>query len=142
MGRVRKVVLTVVGLLLALVIVVVCHDTWADWQYKHHGGWEAAGMEPIPGAELVFYKYEPNGFLSDFETTWTYKLPTGYTEKIYRNCSAMHYKTGALLGYEKDGTENIDPKIPGCRHDLWLSHEVISIQFAGDQLTIQDIYGF
>lgn len=142
MGRVRKVMLTIAGSILALVIGDFCYDTWADWQYKYHGAWEAAGIEPIPGAELVSYKYDPNGFLPDFDTTWTYRVPATYTDKLYKDCSAMHYKTGVVIGYENDGTERIDPKASGCHNEPGNEREIISIQFSGDQLTIQDIRSF
>jgi len=142
MTRTRKIMLSIAGTLLVFVMVVYCHDLWADWHYKRYGGFETAGIEPIPGAELTYFKYDPNGFLPDYEAKWIYKIPSSYTGKLYKDCSAIHYKAGVVIGYEKDGTEKIDPKTPGCHNESGLHGETISIEFAGDQLTIDDIRAY
>lgn len=141
MTRTRKIVLSIGGTLLVLVIGVYCHDLWADWHYKRYGGYEAAGIEPIPGAELVSFKYESSGFLPDYDATWIYKIPSSYTDRLYKDCSAMHYEPGVFKEYGKDGKELIGPKKLGCHTGVELPHEIISVEFSGDQLTVQDTYG-
>ena len=138
MGRGRKIMLGIAGVFVAGMLSFCSYNAWAEWQYKRYGGYEAAGIEPIPGAELVSFKYESAGFLPDYGATWVYKIPTSYTEKLYKDCAAMHYKTGVVIGLEKDGTERIDPKMPGCHYEPGYHREIISVEFSGDQLTIRD----
>lgn len=141
MTRTRKIVLSIAGTLLVLVMVVYCHDLWAGWHYKQYGGYEAAGIEPIPGAELVSFKYEAPGFIPDYDATWIYKIPSSYTDKLYKDCSAMRYEAGAFKEYGNDGKELIGPKKPGCHNRVDSHREVITVEFSGDQLIVQDIYG-
>lgn len=134
----RKIVLSIAGTLLTVVLGFCGYSSWTEWQYKRYGGYAAAGIEPIPGAELIFYKDESSGFLPDYDTTWIYKIPASYTDKLYKDCSAMHYKTGTFIAHEKDGTDRIDPRKPGCYIFIEVHSEFISIQFSGDQLTVED----
>jgi hypothetical protein len=140
MTRTRKIMFAIGGALLTMVLGFCSYNSWAEWHYKQYGGFEAAGIDPIPGAELIFYKDEPNGFLPDYETTWIYKIPSSYTDNLYKDCSVMHYKTGVVIGYEKDGTERIDPKMPGCHNEPGFHRDITTVQFSGDQLTIDDSY--
>src|SRR5580698_2108527 len=110
MTRTRKIMAVIGGTLLTMVLGFCSYDSWLDGHYKRYGGYEAAGIEPIPGAELVSFKYEAPGFIPDYDATWVYKIPSSYTDKLYKDCSAMHYKTGVVIGYEDDGTEKLDPK--------------------------------
>jgi hypothetical protein len=141
MTRTRKVVLTIIGILFVAVAGFCGISAWQDWQYKQYGGYGAAGIDPISGAELISFEDEYSGFLPDYDTIWVYKIPSSYTDKLYKDCSAMHYKTGTLIGIEYEGPERLDPKKPGChifrkRHRGW-----VWIQFSGDELTVHDSFG-
>jgi hypothetical protein len=132
--------LSIGGTVVAIGIGLYGYDSWAGWHYRRYGGFETIGIDPIPGAELVSFSYDPPHFLPDYDATWVYKVPSSYTEKLYKDCSVLHYKTGVVIGYEKDGSERIDPKVPGCHHELEFHGEFISVQFSGELLTIKDIY--
>lgn len=141
MKRAGKIILSIISALLVIVAGVLAYDLWTEWHYKNYGGYAAAGIEPIPGAELTYYRDDSN-ILGNYDTTWIYKVPPSYTDKLYKDCSAIRYKTGVLLGYESDGRERIDPKRRGChlQIDPYRS-EMITAEFSGDQLTVEDNFG-
>lgn len=141
MTRTRKIGLSIVGTILIVGIGVCAHDSWAEWHHKQYGGFEAAGIDSIPGAELISYKYEAPGFIPDHDATWVYKIPAGYTDKLYRDCAAMHYETGPFTGHQKGGTESTRPMTPGCHARVERHRGFVTIEFSGERLTVHDIYG-
>ena len=74
MGRGRKTILIVASALLICTLGFCGYNAWAEWHYKYYGGFETAGIEPIPGAELISYNYESGGFLPDYDARWVYRM--------------------------------------------------------------------
>jgi hypothetical protein len=135
----RKIAMTIGSIAFGIAAIGIAYVSWAEWHFKQYGGYAVADLDPIPGAELISYESESSLPLPDYDTTWTYRVPASYTDKLYKDCAAMHYETGAL-GYGEDGTERIDPKKPGCHTKIELHHEIIMVRFVGDRLTIEDSY--
>ncbi len=141
MTRTKKALLGIGVTTGAMVIGLFCYDRWQRWEYRRYGGYEAAGIAPIAGAELISYDFQSSDLLPDYSAFWVYKLPRGYYEKLYKDCSAMHFRAGVYIQKGDEGSEYISPGAPSCYMHVELHRESITAQFSGDKLIVMDDYG-
>lgn len=136
MTRRRKVIYSIIGAgLLASGLGV-----WMAHRYDVLLGYEVAGLQPIPGAEIV--SMESDGTCMSGTDTWTYKLPAGYVDRLAGHCASIGYREGTYLdeikakGFKIDPDPNVKPGMKGCFMSADHNYQIVMAQFAGDKLIV------
>lgn len=128
-----------------LVLLVGGPLVWDFYSYEKQidlGGYRLAGIQPVPGATVASMQHI-NETMFGGTTIWVYKLPAGYAEAFYKNCSRIGYQQGTYLsagGSYPTIDHLIKANEPGCYLTKFTKDGDIIAQFVGDELIVQDMY--
>lgn len=130
---------------LVLVLAVGLPIAWGLFSYHKQaelGGYHYAGIQPVPGATVVSMEYIDQTMFGG-TTLWVYKLPEGYTEAFYKDCSRIGYQQGTYLS-AGGSYPNVDRYVkanePGCYLTRFTKDGDILAQFVGNQLIVQIMF--
>lgn len=102
-----------------------------------------AGIDPVPGAKEIFHSVTRPQATHARTEVWVFQIPREYYEKLYKDCTAIHYLPGPYLNpANRDvivgtGAEKyIDPNSASC-YDAGGDHFYTYVaEFNGDKLIV------